>query len=95
MYNLNVFVKCVFSRGFAQAHRVIHGRTSVEPGLQRALLERNNKFNSHFKVTIMIMKRKPSKTEMERAEKGEIKLGPLDEDGCEVVQRIAVSISRG
>ena len=95
IYNLNVSEKCVFSRGFAQAHRVIHGRASVEPGLQRALLDRNKKFNSHFKVTSMMMKRKPTKAEIEMAEKGEVNLGPLEEDGCKVVERTGVSTSRG
>ena len=38
-----------------------------------------------------MMKRKPTKTEVGRAEKGEIQLGPLGDDGCEDVKRVGVS----
>ena len=77
--------------GFARAHRVVHGRKSVEPGLQKSLEDRNKKFDDHFQVIIKMMKRKPTKAEVGRAEKGEIQLGPLGDDGCEDVKRVGVS----
>ena len=77
--------------GFARAHRVVHGRKSVEPGLQKSLEDRNKKFDDHFQVIIKMMKRKPTKAEVGRAEKGEIKLGPLGDDGCEDVKPVGVS----
>ena len=50
--------------GFARAHRVVHGRKSVEPGLQKSLEDRNKKFDDHFQVIIKMMKRKPTKAEV-------------------------------
>ena len=51
------------------------------------------RFDSHFKVVVKMMKRKPTKGEREKAAKGELTLGPLDEEGCETVERIGVSLS--
>ena len=42
--------------GFARAYRVVHGRKSVEPGLQKSLEDRNKKFDDHFQVIIKMVK---------------------------------------
>ena len=64
----------------------------MEPGLKKSLADRNHKFDSHYKVAAKQMKRKPTKGEREKATRGEITLGPLDEEGCETVKRIGVSL---
>ena len=72
-------------------HRVVHGRKSVEPGIQQSLTQRNHQLDGLFGVKVKQMKRKPTKAEQENAQKGEVLMGPLDEDGCESVHRIGVS----
>ena len=60
--------------------------------MKEALAARNHRFDSHYKVVVKMMKRKPTKGEREKASRGEITLGPLDEEGCETVKRIGVSL---
>ena len=64
----------------------------MEPGLKKSLTDRNQIFDSHYQVVVKKMKRKPTKGEMEKAAGGDITLGPLDEEGCETVKRIGVSL---
>lgn len=63
----------------------------MEPGLQKSLTERNHLLDGLFEVKVKMMKRKPTKAELEKVRKGEMIIGPLDEDGCETVSRCGVS----
>ena len=47
---------CLVIRAFAQAHRVVHGRSSVETGLKEALYERNHKLDRFFEIWTLPLK---------------------------------------
>ena len=62
----------------------------MEPGLQTSLTERNHHLDGLFGVTVKKMKKKPTKAELENEKQGKTIIGPVGEDGCEIVSRCGV-----